>query len=315
MLGGDQDFAERHIETADGAFARVGDHWGRAFASLSRFRLCLHAGSLKRALEAGHDALERFRALGDPWGFPWTTMWLGIATRMLGDIRGASSLFEDAIAVSEGLEYVRCYSHAELGCLAALEGNREGARSHHDIAEGLAPITGVHDSLAIVANATGFAARLRGAPIEAKARHLRALALFEGLASEIGTAYTLCCLGYAEHVLGERSASARHLGEALKVAERTGRFDIAAASFEGLACVVASDDAEVCALLLGAARCIRDDTDIRLTMIEGTDPAEASRRARAVLGVAPFSIAVERGRRSPRDEMLLLALQVNSATS
>jgi predicted ATPase/DNA-binding winged helix-turn-helix (wHTH) protein len=315
MLGGDPDFAERHIEAADTAFAEGGDHWGRALASLSRFRLSLHAGSLKRAIEAGHDALERFGALGDPWGLPWTTMWLGIATRMMGDIRSARKLFEAAIAASEELDYVRCYSHAELGCLAALEGSREAARNNLDIAEELAPNTGVHDSLAIVANAVGFAARLRGDPTEAKTNHLRALAVFEGLASEIGIAYTSCCLGYVEHHLGEVSASARHLGEALEVAERTGRLDIAAAAFEGVACVVASRDAEICALLLGAARRIRDDTGIRLTLIEGPDPAEACSRARAALGAVPFSVALEKGRRSPRDQMRLLALQVNSATS
>ena len=46
-------------------------------------------------------------------------MWLGTATRMAGDIQQATRLFEEAIAVSDHLAYVRCTAHAELGCLAA----------------------------------------------------------------------------------------------------------------------------------------------------------------------------------------------------
>jgi predicted ATPase len=305
MLGGDPAFAQRHIHTADRTLAEVGDAWGQALAALSRFRLHLHTGALELGLEAGRDALERFRALGDPWGIPWTTMWLGTATRMAGHIRQATRLFEEAITAADHLAYVRCAAHAELGCLAAFEGDQERAHQHEQAAADLAPTTGVRDSMAMAANAAGLIARFRGDLHQAKASHLHALAVFQELGSEIGIAYTRCCLGYADHYLGHASTAARHFGDALTLAHRAGRSDIMAAALEGLACVAASHDAEACARLLGAARRIRETTGIHLTMIEGHDPHQAQAHARSVLGTNQFAVATNTGKHSSLDELPL----------
>ena len=221
---------------------------------MTRFRLGLHTGALERGIEAGRDALERFRALGDPWGIPWTTMWLGTATRMAGDVEGATRLLEEAIAVADELAYVRCAAHAELGCLAALEGDHQRAHQHQQAATELATTTGVRDSTAMAANAAGLTARFREDASEAKASHLRALAVFQELGSEIGIAYARCCLGYADHHLGHATAAARHFGDALTLARKTGRSDIMAAALEGLACLAAPHDADSSARLLGAVR-------------------------------------------------------------
>jgi hypothetical protein len=129
-------------------------------------------------IQAGRNALERFRALGDPWGIPWTTLWLGTATRMSGGIRQATRLFEAAITASDHLAYARCAAHAELGCLAALEGNHQRAHQHQQAAAELAPTTGVRDSMAMAANAAGLIARFQGDASEANASHLQALAVF-----------------------------------------------------------------------------------------------------------------------------------------
>ena len=58
-----------------------------------------------------------------------------------------------------------------------------------------------------------------------------------------------------------------------------------------MACVAASHDAEACARLLGAARQIRDDTGVHLTMVEGHDPHQAQAHARSVLGTKQFAVA------------------------
>jgi predicted ATPase len=308
MLGGDPAFAERHIHTADQALAEVGDAWGRALAALSRFRLHLHTGSLQQGIQAGRDALERFRALGDPWGIPWTTMWLGTATRMAGHIQQATRLFQEAVAAADELAYVRCAAHAELGCLAALEGDHQRAHQHQQASANLAPTTGVRDSLAMAANAASLIARFQGDASEAKASHLQALAVFQELGSEIGVAYTRCCLGYADHHLGQASTAARHFGDALTLAHKTGRSDIMAAALEGLACAAAVQDADICARLLGAARRIRDDTGIHLTMIEGHDPQHAHAHARSVLGTKQFAVATNTGNDSPLDEIIALGV-------
>jgi tetratricopeptide (TPR) repeat protein len=138
----------------------------------------------------------------------------------------------EAISSSEELAYVSCSAHAELAGLAALQGNHALARRHLERARELAPTTGVRDSMAIVANAGGLAARFRGDLEEAKSRHLQALDLFEELRSKIGIAQTRCFLGDAQHALGHAGAAARHFGEALTLAHEIGRFDLMAAALE-----------------------------------------------------------------------------------
>ncbi|HET7519173.1 MAG TPA: hypothetical protein VFN05_16085 [Actinomycetes bacterium] len=225
---------------------------------------------------------------------------------MAGDVERATRLFEEAIAAADELAYVRCTAHAELGCLAALEGDHQRAHQHQRAATELATTTGVRDSTAMVANAAGLTARFREDAYEAKASHLRALAVFQELGSEIGIAYVRCCLGYADRHLGHATAASRHFGDALTLARKTGRSDIMAAALEGLACLAAPHDADSSARLLGAARRIRDDTGIRLTMIEGHDPREAERHARTVLGTEHFAAAADTGKHSSLEEVLPL---------
>jgi tetratricopeptide (TPR) repeat protein len=308
MLGGDQRLAAELIDAADQTSVKIGDEWGRALASLSRFRLHLHAGRLADAVNAGSDAIRRFRMLKDAWAIPWTTLWLAIATRMTGDTQGAARLFEDATASSDRLAYVTCCAQAELGGLAALENEHERARAHHQVALELAPETGVRDAIGMAWNAAGFGARLRGDPDEARSRHLQAVSHLEELGSEIGMAHSLCCLAFAEHDLGEAQVCRQHFGRALQIADKTGRPDLTAAALEGLARHTAPHDPHACAVLLGAARFIRDETGIRLTMIEGHDPVETETYAHSVLGSDRLVSAMEEGRRSSRDQVLTLGL-------
>jgi tetratricopeptide (TPR) repeat protein len=272
-------------------------------------------GRSSTASPPGRDALERFRALDDPWGIPWTTLWLGTAIRMSGDIQQATRLFEEAIAAAHELAYVRCTAHAELGCLAALQGDQQRAQQHRQAAADLAPATGVRDSMAMAANAAGLIARLRGDASQAKASHLQALTVFQELGAEIGIAHTRCCLGYADHHLGHASTAARQFGDALTLARKAGRSDILAAALEGLACAAAAHDAKACARLLGAARRIRETTGIHLTLIEGHDPHQAQAHARSVLGTKQFTVATNTGKHSSLDEMLLLAASARAFES
>jgi hypothetical protein len=99
------------------------------------------------------------------------------------------------------------------------------------------------------------------------------------------------------------------------LAQQAGRSDIMAAALEGLACAAAPHDAEISARLLGAARRIRDDTGIQLTVIEGHDPREAERHARTALGTNRFAAAVEKGMQSSPEEILRLSAIPGAFTS
>jgi hypothetical protein len=166
--------------------------------------------------------------------------------------------------------------------------------------------TDVLGLVAMAANAAGLISRLRGDPRQPKTNHLQALAVFQELGSEIGLAYTRCCLGYADHHLGQASTAAQHFGQALTLAHKAGRSDILATALEGPACAAAAQDVDICAQLLGAAQRIRETTGIHLTMIEGHDPQQAQAHARAVLGTKQFAVATDTGKHSSLDEMLPL---------
>jgi tetratricopeptide (TPR) repeat protein len=296
MLGGDQTLIAALIDAAEHDFTKHADAWGLALAALSRFRLHLHAGALQAGIEAGQLALSRFRRLGDPWGIPWTTLWLAIAARTSGDITTASQLLAEAISCSTGLRYVTCYAHAELSGVAAVRDDHEQARRHSETTLRLAPTTGVRDSLALAHNAAGFAARLRGDHHHAEASHLHALALFEELHSDSGVTHTLCCLGLAEYHLARRVAAGRHLRRALLLATRIGRLELVVAAIEGLARVIAEPDPHTSAVLLGAADNIHDSTGIRLTFIVGNDTAQARQSLLTRLGVPATTAAMRQGR-------------------
>jgi predicted ATPase len=295
------------IDTAESTLAELDDHWGLALAALSRFRLNLHTGVLPAAVEAGQDALARYQTLGDPWGIPWTTLWLAIASRTLGDATGAERLLTDALASTDHLAYVICYAHCELGSLAALRGDHEQARRHQETARQLAPTTGVRDSVAIADNAFGFAARLQGDPTTAKASHEHALSVFTELGSPTGIAHSLCCLGYAEIQLRRTVQARQHLTRALNIAHATGRPDITSAAIEGLACICAATNPQTSALLLGAGRAVRDTTNVRLGLLEGHDPATALKTVESALGGAATVSAIDKGRQLSADDVLHLA--------
>jgi predicted ATPase/DNA-binding SARP family transcriptional activator len=313
LMAGEDAIAAGLIDTAQKSCAVNSDSWGSALASLSQFRLHLHTGTIGPAIEAGHRALRQFQALGDPWGFPWTTLWLAIATRTAGDVATASRLFHDAISAATRLPYVTCSAHAELGGLAALRGDYDQARRHTETALRLAPTTGVRDSLPAAHNAAGFAARLWGDLHYAEASHRHALELFGELNSDTGVAHTLCCLGLTEHHLGQPNAAYEHLLDALKLAGQGGRLDILTAAVEGLASIIARRHPRPAAELLAAARSVRESTEIRLTLIEGHDTTNAWRAVRAAL---PSTVEAEatRGTRLQLRDLEHFARAVAAAT-
>jgi hypothetical protein len=69
QLRGPSGDAVRLVVEADATFAELGDPWGEAFASFSRFAMESYGlGLPDRAVEAAQRALERFQALDDQWG-------------------------------------------------------------------------------------------------------------------------------------------------------------------------------------------------------------------------------------------------------
>jgi tetratricopeptide (TPR) repeat protein len=305
QLGGSCAAALALTDAAAAALAEHGDSWGEALAALTNFRLHLHCGSLPSALAAGHDALRRFSTLGDPWGTPWTRIWLAVASRMHGDADDATRLCQQALADSnQRLPYITCLAHAELAGLRALRGQHERALDHSGRARDNAAVSGVADAAGIAANVAGFNARLSGRTADARGHHLEALAVFRDVGSDIGVAHSLCGLGFAQLCQGELDGSRRHLREALRIAIQTRRLELVAAALEGLACVAADSDPRLAATCLGAARATRDTTAIRVSLIEGDEPAATERHVRAALDTRSLRAAWRDGERATFEDLL-----------
>lgn len=281
------------------------DLWGQALAALTYFRLHLHCGALGLALVAGQDALRRFSALDDPWGTPWTRIWLAIASRMHGDADVAIRLCQQALADADHrLPYITCLAHAELAGVSAVRGEHDRARDHCGRARERAAASGVGDATGVAANVAGLAARLSGSAADARDHHVEALTVFRDVGSDIGVAHSLCGIGFAELGLGAPREAGAHLQQALRIALRTRRLELVAAALEGLASVEIESDARFAATLLGAGRSTRDDTGIRVSLIEGVEPQAVEQRLRAALDSRALERAWRDGERAPAEDLL-----------
>lgn len=305
QLGGSCAEALALTDDAAAALGVHGDQWGQALAALTSFRLHLHCGALGRALVAGHDALRRFSTLGDPWGTPWSRIWLATASRMHGDTDVAIRLCQQALAdADQRLPYVTCLAHVELAGLSALRGEHERALDHCDRARERAAASGVGDAAGVAANVAGFVARLSARTADARDHHFAAFAVFREVGSDIGVAQSLCGIGFAELGLTELDAARTHLREALRIAIRTRRLELVAAALEGLASTAVESDPWFAATLLGAARSTRDDTEIRVSLIEGDEPTVAERRLQVALGARGFARACRDGEQAGVEHLL-----------
>jgi hypothetical protein len=145
---------------------------------------------------------------------------------------------------------------------------------------------------------------LSGRAADARDHHLDALAVFRDVGSDIGVAHSLCGVGFAELRLGELDDSSAHLREALRIAVRSRRLELVAAALEGLASVAVGSDPRLAAVLIGAARSTRDRTGIRVSMIEGEEPAAAERRIRVALSTRGLQDAWREGERATLEDLL-----------
>jgi tetratricopeptide (TPR) repeat protein len=304
MRAGDIDSAAALVDSADEAARAVGDSWTRALASLTRFRFLLHRGDLASALQHGADALARFTALDDPWGMPWTSVWLAVAQRTAGELGDARRLLEDTIPTVPGSSYLASLALQELGNILALQGEHDAAANRHRQALDLAARSAVRILTAFAHNAAGFGARARGDPTNAKQHYREALRLFHDLGHDDGVRYSRCGLGLAELDLGHREAANRELRDAAKSALRTGRPEVLAAALDGLALLRSATQPLDAARLLGAAGRLRDDHGLRCGALELDEAAGAAAAARAQIVGDAFCAACAAGAKLAPEQLL-----------
>ncbi len=295
MQAGDMDAAQDLVDRADEAARAMGDGWTEALVSLTRFRFLLHGGDVAAALEHGAEALARFTALDDPWGMPWTAVWLAVARRTSGKLEDARVLLEDTIPTVPAGSYVASLAMQELGNILALQGEHEAAAGRHGQALDVAVRSAVRILVGFAHNAAGFGARARGDAADARQHYGGALRVFRDLDHDDGIACSRCGLGLAELDLGQRDAAERELRDAAASALRTGRPDVLAAVLEGLALLRAATQPLEAARLLGAASRHREGHGLRCGAVELAEAACAAETVRARLGEDAYAAAFTAG--------------------
>jgi tetratricopeptide (TPR) repeat protein len=313
MLAGDLGWASEITDHADRVAASIGDDWTRAFAALMRFRLHLHHGDLSTAIEHGRDTLSRFTALDDPWGVPWTSIWLAVALRTAGMVTEAKELLAPTVAALPLTSYPACIALQELGTAEALDGQLGRAHAAHMRAIEVAARSGVPVLLGFAHGAAGFGDRLQGSWGQAREHYTTALSLFREVAYEAGVASASCGLGLTLIDLGEAATAVRYLVTALRQALHLGRKDILIAAAEGLALRWASDQPRRAATLLGAASRIRASAGIQHTDLAVDERIRAGEEIRRHLPEEELVAALENGRRQSLRDLLTSAIAPESA--
>ena len=312
MRSGDLGLAARMADEADAGAASVGDDWTRALAALTRFRLHLHRGDVTAALEHGRDAYSRFSTLRDPWGVPWTSIWLAVALRTAGRVEEAQRLLAPTAADLPSTSYAASLALQELGNLASLARRHDDALAAHTRAIALAAQSGVAILLAFAHDAAGFGARVRGGFAEAEEHYRTALTLFDGVGHPTGAAHARCGLGLAQISLGDVAPAEGNLLSAAMAAGSTAGPDVVAAAAEGLALLGVVTDPHRSALILGAAQAIREVSGVRYGALETDETLRTQEQSRRHLGDEHFSAALTEGRRHDLTD-LLNAIGLDSA--
>ena len=284
----------RLVEEAYATFAELGDAWGEAFAGRARFAFeSSYRGLSEDAEEAGQRALARFEALDDRWGLAQTHFSLGEIARARGDLAGATTSFEAALAAARGGGplWVVLASLASLGSLLALQGEEAQAAALYAEATALFRRTGQPRGFGHLYNELGAVARVRGELERARHLHTEALAIVREIVGW-SVPHTLTQLARAEARLGDLEAAEAHLREAAELLRTSPQPATAASILVGAALVaVGRDRPEEAARLLAAAEAVHDRIGVTPIGAERHEAGLAAEAARARLDPGALAAA------------------------
>ena len=251
-----------HIEAA--LRAESGDHRGALGPAL-------RAAAVLAWAQGEHDEAERFarasldthRALGDEVGMTSALVSLGLALQSLGQLAEAKVVHEQSRVLAQklGLAHALGAALANLGDVATLEGDDEGARDLY------------RDSLAVC----------------------------RGNGDVEGAAAALLYLGVVMLKRDDDSEVLTTLAEGLEMFTSLGFTERMGACLTGLGAGIVSHDADRAAQLLGAAHALRQGITSHLERWEEELLTAVTTAAAEQLGDAGFTAAYERGRAMPHE--------------
>jgi predicted ATPase len=272
-----------------------GDPWVRGTALVMRAHAVLNAGRRHDQAEVDFRAgLDAFRELGERWGMSFSLCSLADLMAWRGEIAGAIDMYREAIALFSQLatnEDLVAY-RLRLASMLSRLGRHEDAGAELARARRDADRTGLPESLAGVAHASGDFARRRGELALAGTELARAsaVAAYTTVAPQF-RAMVATSRGFLAAAEGDEEVAAGLHAEALDWALRSLDAPVIAHVLVGLADTArARGDAVHAAALLGAGVAVRGGPDL-----SNEDAERVAAATRAELGDEKYAESYARG--------------------
>lgn len=305
----------RLIDSALATFRSFDDRWGTAAALAGQSFHAELRGDFSALRRHGERSLALFRELGDQWGQLRAMEPLQVHAEVTGDYEQAGRLRRQGLRMAEDLELWPqvSYQLSGLGRAALLSRDYPRAREFHERARRLAVAQSDAFGEQYAEIGLGMGAR-RAGDLDAAETHMRRVLEIHrqmGYEPEVPS-LILAEFGFIAELRDEPDTALKLQLDGLTAARGTGLLPLALA-LEGLAGARAlAGAAEHAALLLGAAAAARRSVGAPLPEGERDDVARIEARIRAVLDVAGFDAAYERGAAMSVDDILRDASLSNS---
>lgn len=254
--------ASRHLEIGERHLRSLGERRLVAFCVSGRGAIALLQGEYERARQHLLDGLAIRRTLNDPWGIGYATRDLGNVALAQGDYIAAKTYLEESL---ESFEMTGAYGNTilpldALGALARLQGEYRHAEKLHQRALAISQETHESRAEALCRYSLGRLAISLGDASAAEEHLHSSLAICTQIGYQVGSGYTLCCLGVLLGSNAERRGEAgAYILRALDIGEEIGATPIILDALLALAGPLlegnsTEEDAALAAVLLDQVR-------------------------------------------------------------
>jgi predicted ATPase/class 3 adenylate cyclase len=270
----------------------------RANALTGAGMLAFTQGDFAAAIAFHEQSLELHRRLGSPEAIAYAANNVANAALQQGDYRRAHQLYEQAVVIGRQIDdrHGMAFGLMNMADVLEREGDYAGARAQFEESADLFRGIGDRWGEAFALDAFGLIAARQGDVEAARALHVEAAAMSREMDDDRGVARALTNLGDLAARVGDRDRALALYRESLAL--RLGLRDLpgTAAALEKVAWVVADEDPEAAARVLGAADALRESIRARVPPGALGDYERGRMMLETRLGGEAFAAALKDGR-------------------
>jgi predicted ATPase/class 3 adenylate cyclase len=267
-------------------------------------------GDYEAAFAFHEESLAVHRLRGDPRSISFAANNLANTAVQLGDYGRARTLYEESQAINSevGDRRARAFGLMNLADVIGRQGDYEGARARFEESVGIFRAVGDQWGVGFALDNFGIVACRAGDAIAARSFHEQALQISRQLGDERGVARVLSHLGDVASDEGDLGAAKTLHRQCLDIRQAVGDLPGTAAALEKLAWVLAGDEAESAARLVGSAEALRAAIRAPVPHEQRADYERHLGELETRLGLSSFEAARAQGRAMRADEALATIL-------